>query len=453
MGIPTKVPIDLINPTPAASTDLNNKLNTNISTTGSGNAVTSISESNGNITVTKGSTFSTSSHTHSNYVDLTSTQTISGSKTISSDLNLQPSSASANTGGKINFHYNQASSATSSIYESLSGRIKLDGNVEINGYISGSNGRIDSNNIYNRCVNLGTGIKPTTGTIAQRWDSTIAFNNSYDNKTLSMIYTPMKYTNATDWQNSIYLLVYDITKENSFEMLGLGCNSTGWWTAAPTPAVTSNNGSIATTAFVNNRLSDIESKLAYIGVSTDLEGESTSGNTLGIVSKSIGSNEGGQIVLQRSSASYYNTIIDQYTNQFRIFQNGAANGRIFRINFEDNNTNIDCNGGKVEVAQEKSIGNSGYIRYYSGLQICWGVVNVPNDNTGHATVTFTKAFSSEPRIFSNVSYGGQYSTSVFCTQTGSRSTTGFDMFVNKIKDGAYSVDWGNICWLAIGNWK
>ena len=71
MGIPTKVPIDLVNPTPAASTDL------------------------------------------SNYVDLTSAQTISGSKTVSSDLNLQPSNSSANTGGKINFHYNQSSSARS----------------------------------------------------------------------------------------------------------------------------------------------------------------------------------------------------------------------------------------------------------------------------------------------------------------------------------------------------
>lgn len=106
-------------------------------------------------------------------------------------------------------------------------------------------------------------------------------------------------------------------------------------------------------------------------------------------------------------------------------------------------------------AQEdsSSIGQNGWIRFANGLQISWGVVNVPNDNTGHATVTFTKAFANAPRIFSNVSYVGQYSTSVSCTQTGSRSTTGFDMFVNKIKDGAYSVDWGNICWLAIGNWK
>jgi len=219
-------------------------------------------------------------------------------------------------------------------------------------------------------------------------------------------------------------------------------------TFAPTPATADNSTQIATTAFVNNRISELENKTSYLSV----QGSGVDNVGLRVLNQNT-SNEGGQICLIPSSSSYYETIIDLYQNSFRVFQNGAANGRMFRINFVDNDTNVDCNGGKVEVAQEKSIGNNGYIRYYSGLQICWGLVNVPNDTTGHATVTFTKAFASEPRIFSNVSYGGQYSTSVFCTQTGSRSTTGFDMFVNKIKDGAYSVDWGNICWLAIGNWK
>ena len=212
MGIPTKVPIDLVNPTPAASTDL------------------------------------------SNYVDLTSAQTISGSKTVSSDLNLQPSNSSANTGGKINFHYNQSSSATSSIYENASGQIRVDGDLKLNGKLSSVTSTIRADKVYYRVVDLGTGIRPTTSTIAQRWDSTIVFNNSYDNKTLSSIYNPLKYTSATDWQNSIQLLVYDLTQENRNATLQLGFNQNGAFTLCPTPPVNSNDGSIATTAFVNNRL-------------------------------------------------------------------------------------------------------------------------------------------------------------------------------------------------------
>ena len=46
------------------TTALGNKLNTSITTTGSGNAITAISDSNGNVTATKGSTFSLSTHTH-----------------------------------------------------------------------------------------------------------------------------------------------------------------------------------------------------------------------------------------------------------------------------------------------------------------------------------------------------------------------------------------------------
>ena len=54
------------------NSSLNNKLNTGITTTGSGNAITSVTESNGNITLTKGSTFSLSDHNHdSTYLKLT----------------------------------------------------------------------------------------------------------------------------------------------------------------------------------------------------------------------------------------------------------------------------------------------------------------------------------------------------------------------------------------------
>jgi hypothetical protein len=42
--------------------------NTSVTTTGSGNAITALSFSSGTFTATKGSTFSLSNHTHSNYL-------------------------------------------------------------------------------------------------------------------------------------------------------------------------------------------------------------------------------------------------------------------------------------------------------------------------------------------------------------------------------------------------
>lgn len=49
------------------------------------------------------------------------------------DIHLNPSSVNTNRGGTINFHYNQASSTTSAIYENASGQVRIDGNLYLNG--------------------------------------------------------------------------------------------------------------------------------------------------------------------------------------------------------------------------------------------------------------------------------------------------------------------------------
>lgn len=49
------------------------------------------------------------------------------------DIHLNPASINTNRGGTINFHYNQASSTTSSIYENASGQVRIDGNLYLNG--------------------------------------------------------------------------------------------------------------------------------------------------------------------------------------------------------------------------------------------------------------------------------------------------------------------------------
>ena len=51
------------------------------------------------------------------------------------DINLNPASVNTNQGGKINFHYNQSSSATSAIYEDVSGRIRVNGDLNFNGAV------------------------------------------------------------------------------------------------------------------------------------------------------------------------------------------------------------------------------------------------------------------------------------------------------------------------------
>lgn len=129
---------------------------------------------------------------------------------------------------------------------------------------------------------------------------------------------------------------------------------------------------------MNNRIAELENKTTYLSA----QGSANDNVGLRVLNQNTG-NEGGQICLMPSSSSYYETTIDLYQNQFRVFQNGAQANRMFRINFADNDTNVECNGGKLENVMEKSLSSdgSGYIRYYSGLQICW------SSSTGHCSTS------------------------------------------------------------------
>jgi len=235
----TKVPNFMVSPTPPSESETTASLS---------------SLSNRLNTLENLSISSRLSSIEANYVTTDTNQTLTGTKTLKSNLDLNPPTVNSNTGGQINFHYNQSANTTSSIVENASGQIKVNGDLELNGKLRSATSTIYADKVYCRCVNLGTGIRPTTSTIAPRCDSTIVFNNEFDNKTLSSIYNPLKYNSDTDWQNSIQLLVYDLAQESRHTTLQLGFNQNGAFTLAPTPAVTSNDGSIATTAFVNSRL-------------------------------------------------------------------------------------------------------------------------------------------------------------------------------------------------------
>lgn len=439
MGIPTKVPIDLINPTPAASTDLSDyvTLDTNQSITGS-KSFNDIYSNRTNDYIRIINNGGTNDFTH---------------PTTYPRISINSPNNSTQTGEIWLVGSNGTSSNTLIVSPT---EVQASNKFILSGDHASTEGLVITGNKQNRALifqstDLTKGTAPSsicTGGI--EW---------YGDNRSGPAYRTACIDSSVDTSNTsaMYLRIYSTTTatSNPAANISLSVNSSGTVsTSAPTPPTSDNSTQIATTAFVNNRLSDIESKLEYIGVSTDLEGESTPGNKLGIVSKSISSNEGGQIVLQRGSASYYNTIIDQYNNQFRIFQNAAANGRMFKINFVDNDTNIDCNGGKVEVIMEKSIGQNGYIRYYSGLQLAWGQVTIAASTASSGVVvTFTKAFTSEPRLFLQESYvGGPYSY-IFTEQPVSRSATGFTYYVSKWNGTAMSWDNGTVNYLAIGPWK
>lgn len=108
--------------------------NHTVSNTGSGNAVTSITFSGGTMTVTKGSTFSLNGHTHSQYITGL-TRSTSGSGNVVTDVTVSDS--------KVTVYYGNASG--SSTATSLASSVYTSGTTFTNGgtlgvYISGGNG-------------------------------------------------------------------------------------------------------------------------------------------------------------------------------------------------------------------------------------------------------------------------------------------------------------------------
>ena len=97
-----------------------------------------------------------------------------------------------------------------------------------------------------------------------------------------------------------------------------------------------------------------------------------------------------------------------------------------------------------EVERVNSSGTE-YIRYESGLQLCWGIAN--GVTTGGNTITFPVAFSSRPRVVTGIDASNP-ETVVYCTKAASVTTTNFKVVVT---DGSYRA-WGG-CYIAVGSWK
>lgn len=104
-------------------------------------------------------------------------------------------------------------------------------------------------------------------------------------------------------------------------------------------------------------------------------------------------------------------------------------------------------GGK-NVERVNAIG-SNYIRYESGLQICWGF----NSMTHNSEITFAAPFSTSPIVVQSSYSSG---SNVYVVVAGAESTK-FKVTVTKIANGGsisfITGDAPSISWIAVGTWK
>ena len=177
-----------------------------------------------------------------NKVDLASEQTITGTKTITSNLNLSPSSSSSNTGGQINFHYNQSANTTSSIVENASGQVRIDGNLYLNGDIV--NTITSTSSVPIRIYNMDSSSQDVQREI-------VAFEDrgSSSSKTVGQV---LFHSTQNSREHSLRLRAYNA---GTYADIVVGVRDDGSkYTTTYTPATDDNSSKIATTAFVNNRL-------------------------------------------------------------------------------------------------------------------------------------------------------------------------------------------------------
>ena len=214
-------------------------------------------------------------------VDLSSIQTITGRKTFSNlQVNLSPESATANHGGKIAFHYNQSSAATSSVYEYENTKIEIVGSTAITGdlliggtiigsiKITGNHGSSISSpgilltgGLQNYAIQIqNTGMTKGTAPEANVHSALEVYGSapitSY-NQRLGCLEHRLTPNN----ESLMMLRAYKTDAENSNGSCEIACiaDANGnAYTKAPTPDTTDATTKIATTAYVKNRITEIK---------------------------------------------------------------------------------------------------------------------------------------------------------------------------------------------------
>lgn len=102
--------------------------------------------------------------------------------------------------------------------------------------------------------------------------------------------------------------------------------------------------------------------------------------------------------------------------------------------------------GGSEVERVNSIGGK-WIRYESGLQICWDATNV--SGSSWTTVTYPVPFANTPNVVTQSTGLNQTGGSI-TSATGDISKTQFT--VQQYKGDSFD-DYCNVYWIAIGKWK
>lgn len=116
------------------------------------------------------------------------------------------------------------------------------------------------------------------------------------------------------------------------------------------------------------------------------------------------------------------------------------------------NGNIVSEGKLVETVDSSS-SNSGYIRYKSGIQLCWGTITGTGTSTA-TTLTYPVPFISAPGI-AFTGNGKANSLNFAGVKTSPRGATSCGVQVIRNTSGSnvntYAAD--TVDWLAIGMWK
>lgn len=105
---------------------------------------------------------------------------------------------------------------------------------------------------------------------------------------------------------------------------------------------------------------------------------------------------------------------------------------------------LTWNGKNVLCVEEAG---TGYIRFSSGLQICWGNAAISAASTGKE-VTFGKAFNATPEIFLSPRPSSA-TTTLYNIVPYPRSTTGFTAYLNN----SSGHNTGSFTYMAIGSWS
>lgn len=218
---------------------------------------------------------------------------------------------------------------------------------------------------------------------------------------------------------------------------------------APTPTAGDDSTNIATTAFVQAELDD------YLA----LAGGTMTGNIV-LSSGAMVSNHDNTTAIRFVGGDATNG----YTGNARIalfgnnysYSPSLAGAFAFVADDSANNCTLygypngDLKWGSKEVERVQASGTN-YIRFVSGVQICWGKVTSFTNGVGQ--VTFPVAFKDDSWSISlcgmpaGEGVGAGRLTSV---NTNTKSATGVKCTILSYSNGAVST---HLCWFAVGYWQ